>query len=133
VGLAADPRSCWREKGWLGADVVDVTKVEADKLGWDTPHGAKVGVVAAGSPTDKAGLRAGDIIVAVDRTMLDTSSEIEAVIISKPPGTAVRFQVISGGRERPITVTCGASEGPGGAGQGFAAPNARHRRAHGGH
>jgi hypothetical protein len=30
-------------KGWLGADVVDVTKAEADKFGWDTPHGAKLG------------------------------------------------------------------------------------------
>jgi hypothetical protein len=33
-------------KGWLGADVIDVTKAEANKLGWEVPHGAKVGVVA---------------------------------------------------------------------------------------
>ena len=26
-------------KGWLGADVLDVTKAEADKLKWDAPHG----------------------------------------------------------------------------------------------
>jgi hypothetical protein len=40
---------------WLGADVLDMTKVEADKIIWDSPHGAKLGVVAAGSPADKAG------------------------------------------------------------------------------
>jgi len=92
-------------KGWLGADVQDVTKAEADKLGWDTPHGAKLGVVASGSPADKAGLKTGDIIVAVDRTMLDTSSEVDAAIAAKRPGAEVRLQVLSGGRERPVTVT----------------------------
>jgi membrane-associated protease RseP (regulator of RpoE activity) len=73
-------------KGWIGADVLDVTKAEADKLGWDTPHGAKLGVVESGSPADKAGLKTGDVIVAVDRTMLDTSAEVEAAITAKPPG-----------------------------------------------
>jgi predicted metalloprotease with PDZ domain len=33
--------------------------------------------VRIGSPADKAGLKAGDVIVAVDRTMLDTSTEAE--------------------------------------------------------
>ena len=39
-------------KGWLGADVQDVTKAEADKLKWESHHGAKVGVVAFGSPAE---------------------------------------------------------------------------------
>ena len=37
-------------------------KAEAEKRGWDAPHGAKIGVVATGSPADEAGLKAGDII-----------------------------------------------------------------------
>ena len=54
----ASPVMAQEPKGWLGADVQDVTKAEADKLGWDTPHGARLGVVASGSPAEKAGLRA---------------------------------------------------------------------------
>jgi WD40 repeat protein len=92
-------------KGWLGADVLDVTKAEADKLGWDSPHGAKLGVVASGSPADKAGLKAGDVITAVERTLLDTSAEVEAAITAKPPGAVVRLQVLSAARERSVTVT----------------------------
>jgi membrane-associated protease RseP (regulator of RpoE activity) len=92
-------------KGWLGADVLDVTKAEADKLGWDGPRGAKLGVVASGSPADKVGLKTGDIIVAVDRTMLDTSSEVQTAIAAKPPGTVATLQVLSGGRERRVAVT----------------------------
>ena len=42
IGSAA---SAQEPKGWVGADMLDVTKAEADKLGWDTPHGAKLGVV----------------------------------------------------------------------------------------
>jgi S1-C subfamily serine protease len=57
-------------KGWLGADVQDVTKAEADKLGWDSPHGAKLGLVASGSPAEQARLKTGDVIVAIERMML---------------------------------------------------------------
>jgi WD40 repeat protein len=92
-------------KGWLGADVQDLTKAEADKLGWDTPHGAKLGVVASGSPADKVGLKTGDMILSVDRTEIDTASELNSAIEGKPPGTEIHFRVISGGHERRVSVT----------------------------
>jgi hypothetical protein len=47
--LMGGTASAEEAKGWLGADVVDVTKAEADKLGWDVPQGAKLDVVATGS------------------------------------------------------------------------------------
>jgi S1-C subfamily serine protease len=78
-------------KGWLGADVVDVTKAEADKLKWDAPHGAKLGVVATGSPAEKVGLKSGDIILSIDRMMLETSSDAEAAFAAKRPGDELRL------------------------------------------
>jgi S1-C subfamily serine protease len=75
VLLISDTAPAQDAKGWLGADVQDVTKAEADNLGWDSPHGAKLVVVAMGSPADKAGLKTGDIILSIDRTVIDTSSE----------------------------------------------------------
>jgi WD40 repeat protein len=92
-------------KGWLGADVQGVTKAEADKLKWDAPHGAKVGVVVSGSPGDKAGLKAGDIIDVADGVEIKTSSAFEKLIATKPPGTKLRLLVVSGGSERRISVT----------------------------
>jgi WD40 repeat protein len=92
-------------KGWLGADVQDVTKAEADKLKWDAPHGAKIGVVASGSPAEKAGLKAGDIIDVADGVEMETSSAFERLIGTKPPGTELRLRVLSGGSERRITAT----------------------------
>jgi S1-C subfamily serine protease len=55
--LISAPVSAEACKGWLGADVQDITKTEADKFGWDSPHGAKQGVVASGSPAERAGLK----------------------------------------------------------------------------
>ena len=82
-----------------------MSKDEADKLGWDTPRGAKVTTASAGSPADKAGVKAGDIIVAVDRTQIDTASELNAAIEAKRPGAQVLLGVLSGGRERRVTAT----------------------------
>jgi WD40 repeat protein len=92
-------------KGWLGVDVQDVTKAEADKLKWDAPHGAKVGVVASGSPAENAGLKPGDIIDVADGVEIETSSAFERLIATKPPGTELRLRVLSGGSERRVSVT----------------------------
>jgi WD40 repeat protein len=103
--LIGSATSAQDSRGWLGADVQDVTKAEADKLGWDTPHGAKLGVVASGSPAEKAGLKTGDIILSIDRIMVDTGSNIDAAVTAKHPGDELRLQVLSGGRERYVMVT----------------------------
>jgi WD40 repeat protein len=92
-------------KGWLGVELQDVTKEEADKLGWDAPRGAKVATSKSNSPADQSGLRAGDIIVAIDRAEIDTASELAAALETKRPGTQVRLTVLSGGRERRLTAT----------------------------
>jgi WD40 repeat protein len=92
-------------KGWLGADVQDVTKAEADKLKWDAPHGAKVGVVASGSPAEKAGLKSGDIVLSIDGSEAETSSDVEKAIAAKPAGGEVRLRVLSDGNERRASVT----------------------------
>ena len=92
-------------KGWLGADVLDVTKAEADKLRWDSPRGAKIGVIASGSPAEKAGLKSGDIILSIDRMILETSSDADTAFASKRPGDELRLLVLSEGAERRVTVT----------------------------
>src|SRR5262245_52949217 len=84
--------------GWLGVDTRDVTKAESDQLGWDSPHGAKVtNTPAPGSPAAKAGIQNGDIILSIDRTVIDNSSDIDAYLAGKQPGTELRLQLLSGG------------------------------------
>src|SRR5262245_60108878 len=105
--LTTCPARAEPPRGWLGADVLDVTKAEADKLGWDTPHGARLGVVASGSPAERAGLKTGDIIDLIDGVEVETSAAFEKAIAAKSPGSEVRLRVRSGGRERRIALTLG--------------------------
>src|SRR5262245_14735870 len=82
--------------GWLGADTRDVTKAESEQLGEDAPHGAKItNTPAPGSPADKAGIRNGDIILSIERTVIDNSSDLESYLVGKQPGTDLRFQILS--------------------------------------
>jgi WD40 repeat protein len=88
----------------FGAEVVDLPKPEADKLGWDAPHGAKVSRIEPGSPADKAGIAPGDIIVSLDRIEIDNAADFNASVEGKRPGTEVRLRVLSKGRELRVAV-----------------------------
>src|SRR5262245_1619213 len=92
--------------GWLGVDTRDVTKAESDQLGWDAPRGAKViNIPTPGSPADKAGIRNGDIILAIDRSVIDYSSDVENYLAGKQAGAELRLQILSGRRERRVNAT----------------------------
>src|SRR5262245_20764282 len=109
VVLAGGIASGQEPKGWLGvADLLDITKAEAETLGWNAPHGVKVGSVVPGSPADKAGLKAHDIILSIDFIVLNDSKDLLAAILH--PWDEVRLQLLSGGRERHLTVR--VAEGP---------------------
>src|SRR5262245_17693634 len=98
--------------GWLGVETRDVTKAESDQLGWDSPHGAKVtNTPAPGSPADKAGIRNGDIILSIDRMVIDNRADVEVYLAGKQPGTELRLQILSSGRERRVTATLATRPG----------------------
>lgn len=105
LALIGGKTSAQEAKSWLGANVLGVTKAETDKLRCDGPCGAKVGVVASGSPAEEAGLKSGDIILAVDRAQVDSASDVDTAIAAKRPAEELRLQVLSDGSERRITVT----------------------------
>jgi hypothetical protein len=96
--------SAGQQSAGFGAEVVDVPKPEADKLGWDAPHGAKVSRIEPGSPADKAGIALGDIVLSLDRTEIDNAADFNASLEGKRPGTEVRLRVLSKGRELRVAV-----------------------------
>jgi len=49
--------------GWLGVQVAQVTKADADALGWEDLHGVKVMKTVPGGPAEQAGLMPGDLIL----------------------------------------------------------------------
>ena len=63
-------------------------------------------------PAEKAGLKAGDIVLAIDRIEIDTAAELNAAIDTRRPGTEVRLSVLFGGRDRRVAATLAARPKP---------------------
>jgi serine protease Do len=77
----------------------------------DLPHGAaQVMSVVEGSAADKAGIREGDVITAIDGKPLSNSLELSTRIAGMKPGQTVEITLNRAGEERTVTVTLGASE-----------------------
>jgi hypothetical protein len=88
--------------------------------------GAKVAVVQPGSPADKAGVKEGDVIVAINGSALDQAATMTRIIKAMSPGQTARLSVVrkskSSPRRRTIAVVLGSSDGAGGTAANSAAP-----------
>ncbi len=69
--------------------------------------GARVTQVLAGSPADKAGLQAGDVITAVDGTSISGTDDLTAILARRSPGDEVTLTVDRNGTTKQLTVTLG--------------------------
>jgi S1-C subfamily serine protease len=69
--------------------------------------GEELPAITPGSPAEAAGLRDGDIIVAVEDQPIDAEHPLDAVLTSYAPGQMVRLQVLRGGERIEVDVTLG--------------------------
>src|SRR6202163_3919797 len=89
---------------WLGAKLQAVTADIAESLNLKRPTGALVSSVTAKSPAARAGLRTGDLIVAVDGQTVDDANAFDYRFATKPPGGQAQLGVMRGGRETKVAV-----------------------------
>jgi len=75
-------------------------------------NGARVEEVVPNSPADRAGLRVGDIIRAVDDEEVTLEQPLSRLIQSHQPGDEVRLTIRRGGTTIEVTVELGARESP---------------------
>lgn len=94
-------------RGFLGVSIQDVTRDIADSVGLDAARGALVTQLNDDSPGAKAGLKSGDIILAVDGTKIDDAISLSRTIASKAPGAKVELAVWRDGAETSLTATLG--------------------------
>ena len=81
------------KRGWLGVRIQEVTKEIADVEKLKKPAGALVASVGQNSPADKAGIKAGDIILEFDGKKIDTMRTLPKVVANTKVGKSVELKV----------------------------------------
>jgi serine protease Do len=97
-------------RGWLGVKIQMVTPDIAESMGMDKPHGALVADVTPGSPSEKAGLNAGDVIIQFDGRAINESKELPRVVAETEVGKEVLVKVIRDSKEKEVKITLGRLE-----------------------
>ena len=94
------------QRGFLGVSFGPVSETLSQAL--NIPRGAaQITDVNEGTAAEKAGLREGDIVVAVNDQQLHDANQLRTIIGNMRPGDEVRLTFIRDGEERTVTVTLG--------------------------
>src|SRR5688572_14398541 len=94
-------------RGRIGVQIQEVTRDLATSFGLDRARGALVNSVEKGSPAEKAGVEATDIIVSFDGKQVDASSDLPRLVGSTRPGATASLEVWRKGATRKMNVTVG--------------------------
>ncbi len=79
--------------GWLGVRIQDVTKEIAEIENLDEPRGALVASVAPNSPSEKAGVKAGDIILEFNGERIQEMKELPIIVARTEVGKKVKVKI----------------------------------------
>jgi serine protease Do len=100
------------EWGWLGVSIGEVTDEEVERFKLREAKGVLVRGVMPGEPADRGGVKANDIIVALDGTRLEGPRDLQRVVSSSPVGKRMRVMLLRDGRETEVEVTIGKYKEP---------------------
>jgi serine protease Do len=92
-------------RGWLGVEVQPVTAAIADSLGMKKAEGALVDQPQAGSPAEKSGIKAGDVVLTVNGQPVKDARGLAEKISTASPGDKVQLTVLRDGQNQTVDVT----------------------------
>jgi serine protease Do len=112
IDVALDVQKQLRDKGRvsrgrIGVVIQEVTRDIATSFGLDRARGALVNSVEKGSPADKAGVEASDIIVKFDGKPVESSSDLPRIVGATRPGAKVDLEVLRKGTARSLGLVVG--------------------------
>jgi len=95
------------ERGWLGVQIQPVTKIVAESLGLKKQQGALVASVVPDSPAERAGIKAGDVIVRMNGEDLDDFKDLPKLVAKAKAGSESTLEVRRQGKTRKLEVEIG--------------------------
>ncbi|MEJ2508158.1 MAG: Do family serine endopeptidase [Gammaproteobacteria bacterium] len=97
-------------RGWLGVEIQDINDALAESFGVKSSEGVLIAGVLDDGPADRAGLKRGDIITAIQHQPVKDVHDALAAIAKAHPGSAIRVDGIRGGK--PFHLEATVSERP---------------------
>ena len=94
-------------RGWLGLSIQDITPDMAENMKLKDRRGALVGQVFPDDPADKAGIKTGDIIIAIAGKPIKDTHELLRIVAALPVGKKVVVRIVRDGQERNLEVVTG--------------------------
>ena len=95
------------EWGWLGVSITEIGDDDVGRLKLREAKGVLVRGVMPGEPADQGGVRADDVIIALNGAPMDAPRDLQRVVSTTPVGTRVRVVVLRAGEQKEMEVTIG--------------------------
>ena len=94
-------------RGWIGVETQDITPELAQSFNLQRTSGAIIAGVVRNGPADQAGIKPGDILLAVEGKPVGDTTEMLNLIAQLPPGGKARMTVLRKNREAALDVMVG--------------------------
>ena len=91
-------------RGLLGVHIANLDPLVAETMGLDRNYGVVINEVTSGGAADKAGVKVGDVVLAIDGQPMRNLTELRDRIGRTAPGTEVELLVLRDGKEKRIKV-----------------------------
>src|SRR2546422_10739398 len=100
------------EWGWLGVSIAEIGDEDLDRLKLTEAKGVLLRGVIPGEPAERGGLKADDVLIALDGTPLDTPRDLQRMVSTTPVGKVVRVVLLRAGQKKEVEVTIGRYKEP---------------------
>ncbi|MDH5534534.1 MAG: Do family serine endopeptidase [Betaproteobacteria bacterium] len=99
-------------RGWIGVGVQDMSKEFTESFRLSDARGALISEVMRGGPADKAGVKPGDILIAVNKDQVADSAGMLDLIAALPPGKQATLRLVRNREQTDLAVTVGRRPQP---------------------
>jgi S1-C subfamily serine protease len=99
-------------RGWIGVEVQEITPELAESFKLPDSTGALIAGVVRNAPADKAGIKPGDILIAVEDKPIKDAQVMLEVIAAQEPGRTVNFTLRRNGKQLSLPVAVGKRPKP---------------------
>ena len=99
-------------RGWIGAGVQELTPELAESFKLGSTEGLLITEVTPDGPAEQAGIKTGDILIAIDDSVVDDWNAMLETVTNLPPGKVVKLKLLRNGTAMSLPVKVGKRPKP---------------------